>query len=136
VKGAAVGKVLGHAIERVLGWLEDYAAEIVKYAALTQTLGVATNQLAKGNDYSAASVNRLVDRIKQLGVSTQEAHGVVQRMIFPDLDLWKATDLARVAQDAAVISGVNSSEALENIIKGINTGQIELLHTMGLQVSL
>jgi hypothetical protein len=81
-------------------------------------------------------VNRLVDRIKQLGVSTQEAHGVVQRMIFAELDLSKATDLARVAQDAAVISGVNSSEALENIIKGITTGQTELLHTMGLQVSL
>jgi hypothetical protein len=39
-----------------------------------------------------------------------------------------------VAQDAAVISGVNSSEALEDIIKGITTGQTELLHTMDLQV--
>lgn len=136
VKGAAAGTVLGHAFERAVGWLKEYGAEIVKYAARTQTLGVVTNQLAKVNDYNATSVNRLVDRIKQLGVSTQEAHGVVQRMIFAELDLSKATDLARVAQDAAVISGVNSSEALENIIKGITTGQTELLHTMGLQVSL
>lgn len=72
---------------------------------------MVTNQLAKVNDYNAASVNRLVDRIKQLGVSTQEAHGVVQRMIFAELELSKATDLARVARDAAVVSGVNSSEA-------------------------
>ncbi|MCC6389147.1 MAG: hypothetical protein IT167_00995 [Bryobacterales bacterium] len=136
VKGAAAGNILAHAFEQVVGWLKEYGTEIVKYAARTQTMGVVTNQLAKVNEYNSGAVGRLVERIKQLGISTQEAHGVVQRMIFAELDLSKATELARVAQDAAVIAGVNSSEALENIILGITTGQTRLLHTMGLQVSL
>jgi hypothetical protein len=37
VKGAAAGTVLGHAFERAVGWLKEYGAEIVKYAARTQT---------------------------------------------------------------------------------------------------
>jgi hypothetical protein len=71
VKGAAAGTVLGHAFEQAVGWLKEYGAEIVKYAARTQTLGVVTNQLAKVNDYNAASVNRLVDRIKHLEIRHQ-----------------------------------------------------------------
>ena len=110
--------------------------EVAKYAARTDVLAMVTQQLAKVNDISADHVNLLVDRIKALGITTQEAHGVVQRMIFAQLDLSKATQLARVAQNAAVIAGADSSEALENILLGITTGQTRLLHNMGLQVSL
>ena len=135
-KGAAAGALFAGALEKVVGWLKEAGVEIVKYAARTEALTVVTSQLAKVNGYQESAVARLVERIKALGISTQEAHSVVQRMIFAELDLAKATELARVAQDAAVISGVNSSEALENIILGITTGQTRLLHNMGLQVSL
>lgn len=135
-RSVAVGNVLSNVFQKMLGWLKEYGAEVVTYAARTQTMGVVSTQLAKVNGYNADAVQRLVERIKALGISTQEAHGTVQRMIFAQLDLTKATDLARVAQDAAVIAGVNSSEALENIILGVTTGQTRLLHTMGLQVSL
>ncbi|MEN6532170.1 MAG: hypothetical protein ABFD89_00810 [Bryobacteraceae bacterium] len=135
-KGAFAGTLLASALERVVGWLKEYGVEAVKYAARTETMTVVTQQLARVNGYEGDVLGRLVERLKELGITTQEAHGVVQRMIFAELDLSKATDLARVAQDAAVLANVNSSEALENIILGITTGQTRLLHNMGLQVSL
>ena len=55
-------------------------------------------------------------------------------MIASQLDLSKATDLARLAQDAAVVAGQNSSEALQGIIHGITTQQIEGLRTYGINV--
>lgn len=136
VKGAAAGNLIAESVKTALGWLKQMTVEVAKYAARTEVLGVVTQQLAKVNDISASKVDLLVNRIKALGITTQEAHGVVQRMIFAELDLGKAVDLARVAQNAAVIAGVDSSEALENIILGITTGQTRLLHNMGIQVSL
>ena len=136
VKGATAGNLLAEGIKTALGWLKEMTLEVAKYAARTEVMSVVTNKLAEVNGHSAQFVGMLVDRIKQLGITTQESHGVVQRMIFAELDLAKATELARVAQDAAVISNTDSSQSLENIILGITTGQTRLLHTMGLQVSL
>lgn len=135
-KGATAGNLFADSIQKVLGWARELTVEVAKYAARTEVLGVVTQQLAKVNGLSAAGVGLLVDRVKALGITTQEAHGVIQKMIFAELDLSKATQLARAAQDAAVIAGVDSSEALDKIILGITTGQTRLLHTMGLQVSL
>ena len=136
VKGATAGNLFADAIKQALDFAREWTIEATRYAARTETLGIVTHQLAKVNGYAAGFVDQLVDRLKTLGITTQEAHGVVQRMIFAQLDLSKATELARVAQDAAVIAGTDSSEALENIILGITTGQTRLLHNMGLQVSL
>ena len=136
VKGATAGNLLADGIKKALGWLKDMTVEVAKYAARTDVMALVSQQLAKVNHVAAGEVDLLVDRIKDLGITTQEAHGVIQRMIFAQLDLSKATQLARVAQNAAVIAGVDSSEALEKIILGITTGQTRLLHTMGLQVSL
>lgn len=135
-KGAAAGVMMASAFEKALGWLKDITVETARYAARTEVLGVVTKQLAIANDLNVSSVQNQVKAVQKLGITTQEAHGVIQRMIFAQLDLSKATQLARTAQDAAVIAGVDSSEALENIILGITTGQTRLLHNMGLQVSL
>lgn len=136
VKGATAGNLLAEGIKKALGWVKELTVEVAKYAARTEVMGIVSSQLAKANGIAAEKVNILVKQVAHLGITTQEAHGVIQRMIFAELDLAKATDLARVAQDAAVIANVNSSEALEKIILGITTGQTRLLHNMGLQVSL
>lgn len=135
-KGAAAGAVMASALETALGWVKEMTVETAKYAARTEVLGVVTRQLAAVNDLNVGAVESQVKAVQKLGITTQEAHTVVQKMIFAQLDLSKATELARVAQNAAVIAGVDSSEASENIILGITTGQTRLLHNMGIQVSL
>ncbi|MGE5567741.1 MAG: hypothetical protein ACM3S5_01775, partial [Rhodospirillales bacterium] len=80
------------------------------------------------------AVRAQAEEVKRLGITTQEAMGTVNKMIFAQLDLKKSTDLARLAQNAAVIAGVNSSEALAGIIHGITTRQTEVLRTYGIIV--
>ena len=105
------------------------------YAARTETLGIVTTQMAKVNHLNAEAVRSTTKAVREQGITTQEAYGAVTKMIQAQLDLSKATQLARVAQDAAVISGTNSSQALAGIIHGIVTRQPEVLRTYGIMVN-
>jgi hypothetical protein len=134
-KGAAAGAVLAHAFEKVVGWVKEYTLEAAKLAARNETLAVVNQQLARANGYQGDSIERLVERVKALGITTQAARDTVNKMIAAQLDLSKATDLARLAQDAAVVAGENSSQALQGIMHGITTQQIEVLRTYGINVT-
>ena len=105
------------------------------YAARTQTLAVVTDQLARVNNLSVDAVRAQVQAVRSQGITTQESLQTINKMIFAQLDLAKSTNLARLAQDAAVIAGVNSSDALAGIIHGVTTRQPEVLRTYGILVT-
>ena len=51
------------------------------------------------------------------------------------IDVAEGSKLARLAQDAAVIANVNSSEAFERLVFTITSGNVRMARTLGLQVS-
>lgn len=126
---------LAAAIGGYVAVLKTATVDAALYAARTETLSVVTDQLAKVNNLGRDAVRAQVGALKEQGITTQEALQTVNKMIFAQLDLAKATQLARVAQDAAVIAGVNSSEALNGIVHGITTRQPEVLRTYGIIVT-
>lgn len=122
--------------------LQEYTGEVwnfvkaaTEYAAKTDMMRLATEQMATVNGYNTKQVMGEVDAIKKLDISTQDAHSTVQKMMFVGLDIAKAPQLARVAQDVAGMSGINPSEALERILRGVTTGYTLSLHRMGIPVS-
>jgi hypothetical protein len=119
-----------------LGTVREIIKESTIYAARTETLTLVTEQMARVNGLNTEAVEAEVSAIRKLNITTQEANTTVQKMMFAQLDVAKATNLARTAQDAAILANVNSSEALDRIILGIVTGQTRILHNMGLQVSM
>ncbi len=123
------------AIAAVGATMKAATVDAALLAARTNTLTVVTQQLASANNLYSQGVLTQARAVKQQGIFTGDALAVVNRMIFAQLDLAKATDLARVSQDAAVIAGINSSEALEGIIHGIVTRQPEVLRTYGIVVN-
>lgn len=134
--GAVVkGELLVSAIKQVLSALKEATVGASLYAARTETLLVTTDTLSKVNRLNGDAVRYVVENVKTLGITTQEANSTIQTMIFAQLDLAKATDLARLSQNAAIIQGQNSSEALQGIIHGIVTRQPEVLRTYGIVVN-
>ncbi|NIV28248.1 MAG: hypothetical protein GWN58_01680, partial [Anaerolineae bacterium] len=123
---------------------------IAMTASRTEELGVildvtATNarRMAEANgDYataaalSADAVNGQVAAVKELGITTQVASQLVAQMIRYNLDWQKATDLARLAQDAATFAAQDSSQALQGLIHGITTLNPRVLRTYGILVNL
>lgn len=126
--------LLAGSIERVTSFVREYTVEAAKYAARTQTLSVVMDHLAEVNRLSVGATRAQADEVRRLGITTQESMATINKMIFAQLDLRHATDLARLAQNAAVIAGVNSSQALGGIVHGITTRQTEVLRTYGIIV--
>jgi hypothetical protein len=115
--------------------IEVTAIETAKYAARTQTMGIALNAAARTNHIAALEIQKHETAIKALGITTQGARQGLLRMTTAQLDVAKATELARLAQDAAVISGENSTESFNRLIYAIQSGQPEMLRTIGINVT-
>jgi len=103
-------------------------------AAEVSEMNATLGALAKANDLATESVNETVLEVKGMGIEMATAQSTVAKMIQSELDLSKASQLARIAQDAAVIGQVNSSEALDRLIHGITTQQTDVLRGIGIQV--
>ena len=103
-------------------------------AARVETLGVVMQTVGKNAGYSKAEVEAYSEGVRKMGITTQEANQTVIRMMQAHLDLTKSQELARVAQDAAVIGNIDSSEALQRLMHGITTLQPEILRTIGISV--
>ncbi len=129
------GTLLSETFNRVAAAVKAATVDAALYAARTAQLNSVMDQMARSSNLSVNAVRAQADAVKALGITTQESRNTISQMIQGQLDLSKTTDLARLAQNAAKIAGISSSEALSGIINGIKTQQIEVLRTYGIQVS-
>ena len=106
-----------------------------RLAARVETLGVVTKQLGKNVGLTEKEVRALEKSIKAQGITLQATRKSIALMVQANIDLAKGTELARLAQDAAVIANINSSEAFERLVFVISSGNLRMARTLGLQVS-
>lgn len=106
-----------------------------KLAARVETLGVVTTQLGKNVGVTEKQMRVLEQRVKSKGITLQATRESIALMIQAEIDLAHATELARLAQDAAVIANENSSEAFRRLVFVITSGNVRMARTLGLQVS-
>ncbi len=113
----------------------QFASEAMLAAARYETLGVVVQQVGKVAGYSAVEIDKNVSALRRMGIAGTEARKTMTQLIQSQVDIAKAPGLARIAQDAAVIGGINSSESFERMVHGIQNAQTEVLRTIGLNVN-
>ncbi|MFH1781011.1 MAG: hypothetical protein ABH835_00105, partial [Patescibacteria group bacterium] len=72
--------------------------------------------------------------LEKTGIDAIQSRQNLIRMAQANLVLKDSTDLARIAQNAAVIGQINSSEAFQRMIWGLQTGNVLILRNIGLNV--
>lgn len=110
--------------------------EVMRYTGRVDEMRIVLQQVGKTAGYSAATMEYFTQKMKGLGIETDIAQAGLVRMIQAQFKLTDALKVARVAQDAAVVSGKNSSEALETMIHGIVTLRPIVLRQLGIMLNL
>jgi len=113
----------------------QFLAQATQLAARVETLGVSLATVGQNAGYSAEQIAGFEEAVKAQGITTRAARQSLLQMGQAQIDFTHAADLARIAQDAAVIANTNSSEAFQRLTWVISTGSVRMARTLGLQVS-
>ena len=136
----SVGSGLEGVVKKVVAaWASwkvvEYAREAATLAARYETLGVVMGAVGRNAGYSQGQMALYAQALQQTGISAIESRNVLTMMAGAQMDLAKSSDMARIAQDAAVIGNINSSEAFQRMVQGIRSGETEILRTIGISVN-
>lgn len=102
----------------------------VKLAARVETLGIVTEHMGEQVGLGSEQMKKLEESVAASGITLRSTRESIALMIQANIDLSKATDLARLAQNAAVITGQNSSETFRDLTYAISTGNRIMLRRM------
>lgn len=125
-------------IGAVLGGLSlgSLVKDILQTSAKTETLNVAMAAVANSTGTSLDALKEYKKSVMGLGIAEQEATQIMTRFMQSQLRVADAAKVVRVAQDAGTISGMNSSEAAEQMVEAIAKLQPRLLTAFGFTSSL
>lgn len=113
----------------------EFAKNTMTLAARYETLGVVMEVVGKNAGYTRSQMDSFQDGLMKTGISAIESRQGLALMAQAQVDFANSSKLARIAQDAAVIGNINSSEAFNRMMTGISTGQSILLHHLGLMTN-
>jgi hypothetical protein len=114
----------------------EYIKESALLAARYETLGVVVEVVGRNAGYTKAQMDTATDAIARQGITMVESRESATKLVQAHVDLKNATVLARIAQDAAVIGHLNSSDAFDRLVNGISRGNVLILRNIGINVNL
>lgn len=122
---------LGAAVGAVGIALIKFGQKAFDEAARVSELDVAMQAIGKSTGVGAVALKAAAAAIKSKGIETAAAAKMAIEFAQGELNLAQAADVARVAQDLAVISQKNSTDTAMLLTRAIKTGNSMLLKSAG-----
>ena len=101
-------------------------------AQRNETLAVSLEETGKQAGYSGEQIAWAMEQLKKQGITTSAASASLTRMARANISWAEASKLAAIAQGSAVAAGMNSSEAFNRLILGVQKMEPELLDELGI----
>jgi phage-related protein len=133
LRSAMVGLGVGFGAAGVA--LITFSRRAFDAAARVEELDVALQAVGHSTGVGYEALNEAALAIKANGIEMEIAQKTALKFAQNNLELAKAADVARVAQDLAVIGALNSTDAFDRLTHAIVTGRSEVLKSVGIQKS-
>jgi phage-related protein len=104
-------------------------------AARVDELDYAMNAVGKSTGLGYQAIKDTAEAIREKGIEAEISAKSALKYAQNNLKMSYAVDLARVAQDLAVVSGANSTETYNMLTHAVITGRSEVLKSVGIQKS-
>lgn len=114
----------------------EYIKDAAMMAARYETLGVVMEVVGRNAGYTKTQMDTASQGIARQGITMIESREATVKLVQAHVDLRHASELARIAQNAAVIGHMNSSEAFDRLVNGIARGNVLILRNIGINVNL
>jgi hypothetical protein len=115
--------------------LARHIQEVTHMSGKYMELGIAMKAAGANAGYSGQQMGEFEEGLHRTGIAMIESRQILTKMATANMDLANATKLARAAQDLAVVGGLNSSETFERMTYAIQSAQVEMLRTIGMNVT-
>jgi hypothetical protein len=122
----------GYAAMKVGEFVKDSALLATRYETLEVVMGV----VGRTAGYTKVQMDAAAEGVAKQGITMTESRNSVVKLVQAHVDLANASALARIAQDAAVIGNINSSEAFDRLVNGVARGNVLILRNIGINVNL
>ena len=133
LRGAMTG--IGIAAGTAMAGVIAFGTKAFMAAARVDELDVAMNAVGKSTGLGYQSIRDTAVAIKEMGIEMAVAQQSAIKFAQNNLKLSYASELARAAQDLAVVSGMNSTDTYNMLTHAVITGRSEVLKSVGIQKS-
>jgi len=123
---------LGVVVGGVAVSLVHFGHESFEVADSVAEMAVAMDAVGKSSGVGAKALKEAANAVRSKGIEMKAAQEIALLFVKSNLDLARASDLARVAQDFAVLSQRNSTDTAKTLAYAIQTGNSQLLKGVGI----
>lgn len=130
--GTAIGQLGVQLVNRATSGLKSFAVGSFMAAARVEELDTAMKAVGRSTGVGYLAIRNAALAIRDNGIEMGSAQRIATQFAQANLDMAKASEVARAAQDLAVIAGLNSTDTTDRLTQAIITGNSELLRTAGI----
>jgi hypothetical protein len=114
----------------------DKLKGLAEVAGRAQVLRTVLGEVGKASGYTSGEIDQLDKSVQKMGITASSSRESLTKMIQSGLDVTKASELARSAQNFAVIAGENSSYTFSRLITNVQQMDVIGLKFMGIMVNM
>lgn len=131
--GGLIGKftLVAGAIKLVNDTLQFFS-QAINVAQRNETLRVSLEEVGGAAGYTSKQIELAIGLLNKQGITTQASQQSLMRMARANISWAEASKLAAIAQGSAVVAGMNSSDAFNRLVTGIQKMEPELLDELGI----
>jgi hypothetical protein len=130
----AVGNIAAKAFEYLTDKIKDFVVGGVQAAMIDQQMDYAMQLMANNTGIAGDAIEATAKSVEDLGFSSEGARTALIALMRANVDTTKATELAKMAQDAAALSNTSSEDALGRLTLAVQRHSTYALRSLGITV--